>query len=140
MNLVRFHVIHRLHVTKPDTLGITITEVAFGHLSVYRIEMHGTKWTDRYTRSATDTHILIHHHSRKRLITGNGLYRTDVQAGSILTLLTRHRDIKAFRLPLYDPDTTSGWVRNPFVRRRTHEFAQPAAGAFFMIYLEDFSR
>jgi hypothetical protein len=110
MNLVRFHVIHRFHVTKPDTLGITITEIAFGHLFVYRIEMHGAKWTDRYTRPATDAHIIIHHHSCERLITGNGLHRADIQAGGVLTLLAGHGDIKAFRLPLYNPDTTSGWV------------------------------
>jgi hypothetical protein len=110
MNLVRYHVIYCLHVTKPNALGITITQVAFGYLSIFWIKMHGTKWANRYARSTTDTNLIIDRHACKGFITGNSLYWADVQARGVLTLLAGHGDVKAFRLPLDNPDTTSGWV------------------------------
>jgi hypothetical protein len=93
---VRFHIIHGFHVTETNALRISVTGITLKDLPINNVKTHCTERTDRYARSATNAFILIYHDPAEFFIPGNGLYRADDHAGSILTLLAGHRNIKPF--------------------------------------------
>jgi len=50
-----------MDLTEPDTLGITIAEIALNHLSPYDIKTHGAKGAGRHAGAAADAHIVVNH-------------------------------------------------------------------------------
>jgi hypothetical protein len=73
-----FKKFNRLYFTKPDTLRVAVTDVAFENPPVSTIETHGTKGADADTRTAADTDIIVHRHAAQFLIPGDGFDRTNV--------------------------------------------------------------
>jgi hypothetical protein len=93
---VSLHVIHGLHITETNALGVSVTEIAFKILSVNDTEIHRAKGTDRHTGTAADANIVIDHYPAKCLVPGNGLHGANRHTGSILTLLAGHGNINPF--------------------------------------------
>jgi hypothetical protein len=93
---VGLYVIHGLYLTETNALGITVTEIALKILSINGAKIHRTKRADRHAGTAANAYSVIHHHPAEILIPGNGLHGANDHAGSILTLLAGHGDIKPF--------------------------------------------
>lgn len=134
-DLVGGHKGNRIHLAEPDTLRITVTEVALDDLFVNDIEIHRSEGAHSHTGAASDAYIIIHRDPSQFFITINGLYRTDIHARRILALLTGHGDIKAFMLPFHDLYAASSRIGNSVMLDRAYEFAKPAACAFLIVYI-----
>ena len=82
--------IDRLYFAKTNTLGITVTEVAFNNLMIHGIKTHGTEGTDRYTGAASDAGFIINFHPSHFFVAAQCAYRATNHAGGILALLAGH--------------------------------------------------
>jgi hypothetical protein len=87
-DLIGIYKIDGLFFTESDTLRIAITEVAFEDLFIDGIKTHRAERTNANARTATDADIVVNGNPAQLLISREGLYRADIQAGCILTLLT----------------------------------------------------
>jgi hypothetical protein len=130
--------IHGLHVAETDALGIAVAKIAFDHLAVDRIEMHGTEGANGNTGAAPDTFIIVDLHPPRFPVSRNGLGRAGIEARGIFTLLARHGNVYAHVFPFDHPDAASAWVGNMVVLDSANELAQSAARAFFIIDLQRF--
>jgi hypothetical protein len=106
-HIVLFKEIHGFDITETDALGITVAEIALEDHFINSVVAHGPEGADGHTGAATDADIVINHHPPQLVVFRDGLHGTNIQAGCILTLLTGHGDIKAFRLPLHNFDAAS---------------------------------
>jgi len=124
-----------LDVAKPDTLRIAVTDVALEDPPIGGIVIHSTEGTYADAGTAADTGIIVNAHATQFFILRDGLDRTDIQTGRILTLLACHGYINAFGLPFQHPDPAAGRIGYSIMRNRTHKLTQPAARAFLVIYI-----
>jgi hypothetical protein len=58
-DLSRVNKIHGLHITEPDTLGVTVTQIALEDLFFFGIKTHGTKGACTDTGTAADADIVV---------------------------------------------------------------------------------
>jgi hypothetical protein len=128
---VSLHVVHGLHITETNALGVSVTEIAFKILSVNDTEIHCAKGADRHAGTAADANIMIDHHPTECLIPGNGLHGANGHTGSILALLAGHGDVESFCLPLHNLYPASISVGYAIMENRADELTQSTSGALF---------
>jgi hypothetical protein len=138
-HLVPFNEIHGFDITETDALGIAVAKVALEDHFIDDVVVHSPEGADGHTGAATDANIVINRHPAHFVIFRDGLYRTDIQAGGILALLTGHGDIKALGLPLHNFYTASCGIGTAVMLNCADEFAGSAPGAFLVIYIQGFS-
>ncbi len=137
-HIIRFNEIHGFYITETDALGIAVAEVALEDHFIDDVVVHGPEGADGHAGAATDADIVINRHPPHSVIFRDGLYRTDIQAGGILALLTGHGDIKALGLPLHNFYAASCGVGTAVMLNRADEFAGSTAGAFLIIDIQGF--
>lgn len=137
--IVLFNEIQGFYITETDTLGITVAEVALEDHLINDIIVHGPEGADGDTGAATDADIVIDRHPSQLIIFGDGLHRTDIQAGGILALLTGHGDIKALGLPFDNFYAASCGIGTAVMLNCADKLAGSAPGAFLIIYIQGFS-
>jgi len=134
-HIVGLNKIDGFDIAESDTLRITVANIAFEHPPVGGIKTHGPEGTNADAGAAADAGIIVNRDTTQLFILGDGFDRADIQTGRVLTLLTCHGDINTFGLPLQHPDPAPGRIGNAIVRNSAYQLTQPAACAFFMIYI-----
>ena len=83
-----FHKVHCLSVAEPDTLGITVAQIAFKDLLVLGIITHSAKGANRHAGTTADADVIVNFNVLQVFVTRNRLHRAHIQARGILALLT----------------------------------------------------
>jgi hypothetical protein len=80
-------------------LRISIAQIAFEDAIPPGIPAHGTKRAGRNTHFTANAEVMVDCDTLKRVITVDGIFGADFQAGGIFTLLTGHRYINTDLFP-----------------------------------------
>jgi hypothetical protein len=106
LDSISIDVIDRLYIAKGHTLGVSVAVVTFYGHPVLDIEEGMTKRACDDTGPASDTQILVDHHTViifKFPVAGLG--RADLDAIGFFTVIADHRKVNPHMLPLdhFDP-------------------------------------
>jgi hypothetical protein len=127
------HVFYSFNLTKSDALRITVTKITFDDLAVDSVKVHGAERAHRHASTATNAYSIIDTNTPESFVSRNGPDRASDLARGILALLARHGNVDTVSLPFNDPNPAADGIGNAIMLNRTHELAEAASGAFFMI-------
>jgi hypothetical protein len=119
----------RLGKTKPDTLRITVTQVAFKDPAAFLVETDGPEGTYRLAHATTDATVVVDHDPLQVGIPVNGFPGTNLQARGRLAMLATQRQIRPCNTAFYDADAGPQWIDHTVFDQCAGNLAESAACA-----------